>query len=70
MRSDETLQPLLATPEPPELGPGPRPGVQPLAALRAQLDHLPPAAYADLLRALVFLWHDHFDDSHTISQGI
>ena len=70
MLSDETPNPLLATPEPPELGPGPRPGVQPLAALQAQLDRLPSSAHAGLLRALVLLWHDHFDASHTLSQEI
>lgn len=66
---------LLATPEPPELGPGSRANVQAQAALNAALDisfrgtNL-PATNQQLIRALVLLWHDHLDVSHTISQGI
>ena len=66
---------LLATAEPAGLGPGPRPGVLPAASLTAALESLPgagqlSAAKRTLLRALVFLWHDHLDEAHTIAQGI
>ena len=66
---------LIATLEPPELGPGPRPGVQPLAALQKQFDatlndsDLPRQAL-ELIRATIFLWHDHLDVAHTIAQEL
>ncbi|MCW5556224.1 MAG: hypothetical protein KIS67_29255 [Verrucomicrobiae bacterium] len=66
---------LLATPEPAELGPGPRESVHSAKKLEAAMagdfasSKLPPAAQ-QLIRALVLLWHDHLDASHTISQGI
>jgi hypothetical protein len=71
----EALQPLLATPEPPELGPGPRRGVKPERGLSGELNELfhrfpLPQTSQQLIRALVLLWHDHLDASHTISQGI
>jgi len=66
---------FLATPEPPELGPGPRPGVKSQAELEAQL--LPMLADStlsnerrQLVRALFLLWHDHLDASHGIAQNI
>ena len=69
------LQQLLATPEPPALGPGPRADVQSLAVLNRQLDQaLSLAALtgtrAELVRATILLWHDHLDASHTIAQNI
>jgi len=66
---------LTATLDPPDLGPGPRRGVQPLAALRKQLDvtlggcDLPGRAL-ELIRATILLWHDHLDAAHTIAQEI
>jgi hypothetical protein len=69
------LQKLLATADPPELGPGPRSGVRAETALREELDtilrdgSLYPTS-GDLIRSLVLLWHDHLDSSHTISQSI
>ncbi len=66
---------LLATPEPPALGPGPRTGVMSAVALNAKLDSwfretkfLSPQQ--QLIRSLLLLWHDHLDASHDISQGI
>jgi len=77
MSADATtlISQLLATPEPPELGPGPRAGVQAKAALNAVLDSSLrgpdlPATNQQLIRALLLLWHDHLDASHAISQGI
>ena len=69
------LKQLLATPEPPEVGPQARASSPPLAALNASLDEafretqLPPVRQ-QLVRSLVLLWHDHLDPSHTIAQGI
>ena len=62
------LKAFLATPEPPSLGPEPRVGVQPLASLQRALDV--SAAGQPLIRALVLLWHDHFDTAHALCQEI
>jgi hypothetical protein len=69
------LQFLLATPEPPDLGPGPRAGVKTLPTLNPLIAHaLHSCALSsircDLVRALILLWHDHLDDAHTIAQQI
>jgi hypothetical protein len=69
------LKPLLATAEPPELGPGPRAGVLAEATLNSKLDLLLgetnlTSSRQQLIRSLILLWHDHLDASHTISQGI
>ncbi len=66
---------LMATPEPPELGPGPRAAVQPEASLNRALEELfsrgkLPAQKQQLIRALILLWHDHFEASHVIAQEI
>lgn len=66
---------LLATPEPPELGPGARTGVRAAAELERELEILfnetgfPPAR-RPLVRALVLLWHDHLDAAHALAQQI
>lgn len=66
---------LIATPDLPELGPGPRASALPLRALNPKLDKFcrettcPPAVHP-LLRAAALLWHDHLDASHTLSQTI
>ncbi len=70
-----SLEKLFATPEPPELGPGPRPGVRPQSELDAELKTIfrqtqLAEGSRELIRSLVLLWHDHLDTSHTISQGI
>jgi hypothetical protein len=69
------LQKLLATGSPPELGPGPRPGVRSVAELERELDSVQrnenvPDSSCELIRGLVLLWHDHLDASHTISHSI
>jgi len=66
---------LLATPELADLGPGPRPGVEAEQALNAALDQLFKTSKLSrerqqLIRALVLLWHDHLDASHSIAQAI
>src|SRR5262245_2719139 len=71
----QALQGLLQTPEIPELGPGPRSGCEAVTALEASLsDALSGAKISstnqELIRSAVYLWHDHLDASHTISQSI
>lgn len=58
-----------------ELGPGPRKGVQSQSALDRKLEELfrgaaLPPANKQLVRALILLWHDHFDAAHEIAQDI
>jgi hypothetical protein len=66
---------LIATDALPALGPQPRPGTVSDAELDRKLadffakERLPAAAQT-LLRSAAFLWHDHLDASHNISQGI
>lgn len=76
-REDATriLKELLAGTEPPELGPGPRPGVRPQAELESALNSLPTgqaisSTSRELARALVLLWHDHLEAAHRIVQDI
>jgi len=69
------IRDLLSTPEPANLGPGPRPGVRPESEihrlLQANLQFSEQNTQQQkLIRSLVLLWHDHLDDSHSISQEI
>ena len=61
------IKKLLDTPQPPELGPGPREGVTPEKALNEQLQN---AGAGELLRAAILVWHDHLDSAHKIVQDI
>jgi hypothetical protein len=74
MDTANELQNLLLTPEPAELGPGPRAGVQTEEAVKARLAKILPKTArsdeAELIRALVLLWHDHLQTSHAISQAV
>jgi hypothetical protein len=71
----EPLAQLFHTREPPELGPGPRPGVQPEEKVNRALEEilsgtaLPRESQA-LTRALALLWHDHLEAAHVIAQSI
>jgi hypothetical protein len=56
---------LLDTAEPASLGPAPRPGRQSLQALDQALSKAEP-----IVHALVLLWHDYLDESHSLSQDI
>jgi len=75
MKTTEPFASLLATPEPPDLGPGPRAGVQPLTPLQTAIDaafaiHPVPQSELPAVRGLVLLWHDHFDAAHEIVQHL
>ena len=75
MSSPLDFSSFLATPEPPELGPGPRAGVQPQAELSRALDNLfsqaeLPVERQQLIRALLLLWHDQLGPAHELSQSI
>jgi hypothetical protein len=68
------LHAFITQPGPAALGPAARPGSLPQADLNRTLDeffrrHGSPAK-AELIRALLLLWHDHHDASHVISQSI
>ncbi len=66
---------LLVTPEPPALGRQRREGAMPLKELTDKLaafferENIPTQAQP-LLKSAAFLWHDHLDESHEISQHI
>jgi hypothetical protein len=74
-KDSSLLRNFLSTPEPPELGPGPRAEVEPLGTLNRRLDEdLRNVGLAgepgELVRGAVLLWHDHFDAAHAIAQEI
>ena len=69
------IQPLLATCELPSIGPEPRQSRLSIPELEKQLGFIFPkaglsATQQSLIRSLVFLWHDHLDESHSLSQEI
>jgi hypothetical protein len=71
----QEIQKLFETLQPPELGPGPRPGIKSEAELKKCLDKAlgnssVQAEQWDLIIALVLLWHDHLDAAHAIAQEI
>ena len=75
MKGSSEFDSLLQTAESPELGPGPRAGVLSVAELNATLDRVLAetqlaGARADLVRALVLLWHDHLEPAHVLAQAV
>ena len=75
MKDSNPFAPLLATPAPPALGPGPRPGTQSIEPLQNSIDaaldrHSLPPASRDAARALILLWHDHHDAAHGVVQDM
>ena len=69
------LDELLETPELAALGPGPRGGRQSIPDLDRALEAIFRAAKQSaqqqvLIRALVFLWHDHLDAAHSLAQDV
>jgi hypothetical protein len=70
-----TFRQLIATAEPPELGPQHRAGTKSVDELTRVLAEFFAAqkisdAIQPHLRSAALLWHDHLDASHTISQDI
>jgi hypothetical protein len=66
---------LLATSDPPHLGPTSRPGVWSEATITSELATLfksasLPEERQDLIRAVTLLWHDHLEAAHEIAQGV
>jgi hypothetical protein len=66
---------LLDTPELPSLGPDVRASRQNVSDLERRLgDIFKTAGFSsaqqNLIRGLIYLWHDHLDESHTLSQDI
>jgi hypothetical protein len=69
------IKALLHTEEPAHLGPERRPGALSIVALDERLaaatrDARLAPSVKELIRALVYLWHDHMDESHQIAQHI
>lgn len=69
------LLPFLQTTVPPDLGPGPRTGVTSLPDLNNALNKSFTSAHltgtqAELIRAIILLWHDHHEATHSIGQEI
>lgn len=67
------LRRLTDTPNVPELGPGVRKGVASQEDLSRELESLfdklsSPHSDQELLRATVYLWHDHHEAAHSIAQ--
>ena len=73
MSGNPNLRKLLATDQPAELGPGPRPGRWPTEKVTAMLKECSASiapGREPLVRALVLLWHDHFEAAHLIVQDL
>lgn len=71
----EEIHKLFQTLQPPDLGPGPRPGIKSEAELKKCLDKAFASSNTqtqqrELIVALVLLWHDHLDSAHELAQGI
>jgi hypothetical protein len=69
----EAFKKLIATPELPDLGPGPRANVESIASLDKRLGEYFGTAdlrksTRELLRCAALLWHDHHDAAHVIAQ--
>jgi hypothetical protein len=69
------LQSFLHGTTPADLGPGPRAGVLPLADLNRALNEAIASTHlagprAELIRAILLLWHDHHDAAHHIVQDM
>lgn len=72
-RARAAIKKLLTTDSLPALGPTPRPEAQAEAALNATLTQLFAesnlnSTRQELVRALLFLWHDHLEAAHTFAQ--
>jgi hypothetical protein len=75
MKTSDSFASFLTTLQLPDLGPGPRAGVQPLQPLQHAIDAAfvkQPAPQSDrqAARGLILLWHDHHDAAHEIVQNL
>jgi len=66
---------FLGTPQPADLGPGPRHGVWSESTLNESLaeafmENAVPERVRQLVRALLLLWHDHLEAAHILAQSI
>jgi hypothetical protein len=66
---------LIATKTVPDLGPGPREGILQISELDRKLEQSSAlSSFRDssqqMIRATVYLWHDHLDESHSIAQAV
>ena len=66
---------LIATSEPPQLGPQSRAGISPVSQLDKKLagffeEKKLSSRIQPYLKSAALLWHDHLDESHTISQSL
>jgi len=73
--AEHRLDALLETPELAALGPGLRSGRQSIPDLDRALEEIfRPVKQSEqqqtLIRALVFLWHDHLDAAHSLAQDV
>jgi hypothetical protein len=73
MKAGDVFLEFLSTATIPELGPGPRDGVQSAQTLEASVRAAAETQRlgrreADAVRALILLWHDHHDIAHGIVQ--
>jgi hypothetical protein len=69
----DELRKLIATTEPPHLGPQTRPQAESIPILNQKLDPLLrslPSETQQAVRSAALLWHDHLDASHTLSQDL
>ena len=69
----EAFKKLIATPELPDLGPGPRANVESIGLLNQKLEDYFGTANLrrptrELLRCAALLWHDHHAAAHAIAQ--
>jgi hypothetical protein len=71
----EQVLPLFKTPTPADLGPKGRESTLTVQSLTADLDRIFADTSLDrrsrnLTQSLLLLWHDHLDESHTLSKNI
>jgi hypothetical protein len=72
MSDAASVQQLLKTETLADLGPGRRANTLSTKEIDRALDNSTEASgeSVELIRALLYLWHDHLDEAHSIAQGI